>query len=130
MRFFGRLLDHNVRLCHQWGGYYGVDPLIVEAITWQESDVRDIATWEPTANEFAWGRMQILGSTARDMGFLGALEALLAPENGVRYGTAYLADRLRIHEDLFLAVDAYNKGTPAGPHTEYVRGVLSHIGRH
>jgi soluble lytic murein transglycosylase-like protein len=122
------VFDLNRALAHKWGRVYGVDAVIVEAMIQQESSGRDVATWEPKVSEYAWGRMQILASTAREVGFRGPDGALLAPENSVRYGCAYLASRLARFGDVWLAVDAYNKGTPEGPDTAYVRGVRSHIG--
>jgi soluble lytic murein transglycosylase-like protein len=66
---------------------------------------------EPNGLE-SFGLMQILVTTARDLGFTGAPLDLFDPYTGVLWGTRYLAKQLkRYGGDLTKAVAAYNAGT-------------------
>lgn len=49
-------------------------------------------TWEPSVNEFSYGPLQILGSTARIKGYKGNLEDLCSWKYGLYYGMAFLSD--------------------------------------
>ncbi|GAB6035868.1 hypothetical protein JCM15519_04270 [Fundidesulfovibrio butyratiphilus] len=87
---------------------------------------------ERVCRAISWGPMQIMGETARNIGFRGWFPELCVPEVGVEWGCAYLA-RLR---DRFLAtggwevvVRAYNGG-PGHAYdvaNNYPAEVLSHI---
>lgn len=66
---------------------------------------------EPNGAE-SFGLMQILSSTARDLGFTGAPTDLFDPYTGVLWGTRYLAKQLqRYGGDYSKAVAAYNAGS-------------------
>jgi len=68
-------------------------------------------TWEPAAAEYSYGPMQVLGSTARGLGFQGALGDLMAPETGIYWGTAYLRQLIdRYGFDFDSVISAYNRG--------------------
>lgn len=57
------------------------------------------------------GLMQVLPSTARMLGFVGAADALAAPETNIHYGVAYLARAWRLAGgDLCTAVMKYRAG--------------------
>lgn len=75
---------------------------------------------EMRARAISWGLMQIMGQTAREMGYGEPyLSALVNPEVNIHYGTKYLASRLR----RFGAIDgvrAYN-GSIKNPDTEKYR---------
>ena len=145
-----RLLDMTRHSALIVGASLGVDHSLIHAICLVEGD-RDVATAEPGARwrhpstdvkqhgDYSWGRMQVLTSTAYGLGYrhpggmplppaadtAGLLEfgrPLLHPFRSIYYGSRYLRTRLRKYPK-WLAVDAYNKGTPAGEHTEYVRRV-------
>ena len=89
---------------------------IVSAEGWNAS----APTWEPTVQEHSYGPMQILGSTARDMGYTGDLARLHEIRVGMRYGTKYLADRHRRYGDTCRAISAYNAGRPIAHNLPYV----------
>ena len=87
---------------------------------------------ERIGRSISWGLMQIMGETARCVGFRGWFGELLMPETGLAWGCAYLA-RLR---DRYLArggwpgvLRAYNGGPGnwANPANHYPDAVLSHI---
>ncbi len=62
---------------------------------------------------YSFGLMQIMGQTARELGFRETfLGGLLTPEVGLEWGCRYLKSQLdRYHGDLEQAVAAYNLGT-------------------
>lgn len=69
-----------------------VDPSVALAIMWQESKGKSVQTWEAKVKEYSWGPMQILGSTAREMGWTGPLDQLKTiPKLSVYYGMKYIA---------------------------------------
>lgn len=132
------------------GAMLGVDHALIHAVCIAEGD-QDVATpepgarwWHPGADakqrgDYSWGRMQVLTSTAYDLGYRhprglslplasdvgGLLEygrPLVQPFRSIYYGTMYLRSRLREYPK-WAAVDAYNKGSPAGDDTDYVRRV-------
>lgn len=49
-------------------------------------------TWESRVNEYSYGPLQILGSTARLKGYKGPLDGLCSWETGLYYGMAFLSD--------------------------------------
>lgn len=62
----------------------------------------------------SFGLMQVMGQTARELGFEGPfLTALCDPETGMEYGCRYLAKQVGRYRDRGLdwAVAAYNAGT-------------------
>lgn len=64
----------------------------------------------------SFGLMQIMGQTAREVGFEGTfLTELCEPEIGLEYGCRYLAKLARQHHDRYGwegVVAAYNAGSP------------------
>ena len=63
----------------------------------------------------AWGLMQVMGATARSVGFDGRLPELAAPDINVRVGVAYLNTLMSKHRaryGLEGVVAAYNGGSP------------------
>lgn len=60
----------------------------------------------------SYGLMQVLNTTARDLGLTGDPTALFVPEVGIGYGVKYLAQQLkRYGGDVTKAVAAYNAGS-------------------
>lgn len=61
----------------------------------------------------SWGLMQVMGTVAREHGFLGPfLSALCDPETGLDYGCLYLSKQMRRYPGkVWHAVSAYNAGT-------------------
>jgi soluble lytic murein transglycosylase-like protein len=63
----------------------------------------------------AWGLMQVMGATARSVGFDGRLPELTDPNVNVRLGVAYLETLMRKHQSkhgLAGVIAAYNGGAP------------------
>lgn len=58
----------------------------------------------------SFGLMQIMGETARDIGFVGHLTELFVPEVGLEWGIRYLQNLLAKYHDRDAAVSAYNWG--------------------
>lgn len=71
---------------------------------------------ERTLRATSFGLMQIMGSTAREVGFEGTfLTELSSPEIGLEYGCRYLAKLARRHHDRYGwegVAAAYNAGSP------------------
>ena len=66
---------------------------------------RDMAT--------SWGLMQVMGITARELGFRGDPCELLNPPVGVRWGCKKLAELMRRYPDAPKdVISAYNAGSP------------------
>jgi soluble lytic murein transglycosylase-like protein len=76
---------------------------------------------ELNLQKFSYGLMQLLGSSARDLGFEGPLPSLHQPEIGIEWGCKKLAQlekRYPIGSD---SIAAYNTGSPLyGPDGHYV----------
>lgn len=80
---------------------------------------RDAEWW---AQQASWGLMQVMGGTARWLGFMGPdLAALCEPRIGMKWGCAYLERLVKRYGSLQDAVSAYNQGAPAkGPDGKYL----------
>lgn len=67
---------------------------------------------EAYARATSWGLLQIMGQTARSIGYKGPFEDLLKPENGLEWGCEYLeAIRAKYpREPWEVIVRAYNGG--------------------
>ena len=66
---------------------------------------------EARARSISWGLMQIMGQTARELGYTGDLAALCDPDYGVDWGCHKLKKCLDAHVgDLNAALLAYNGG--------------------
>lgn len=59
----------------------------------------------------SWGLMQVMGGTARDLGFEGPLTDLLDPQTGIEWGCRYFMTRCSEYEALLDQVAAYNAGS-------------------
>ena len=79
--------------------------------------------WQQRAS---WGLCQVMGATARFLGFRGAfLSALCHPDIGLELGARYLASLLR-RMDESDALSAYNAGAPTSANLDtYVRPILT-----
>jgi soluble lytic murein transglycosylase-like protein len=108
---------------------YGLEPSLVAAVCEQESE------WEPGAVRFepaflrryidpmklsflealdrstSWGLMQVMGQTAKELGYAGELPALRDPETAVIYGCKKLQKCFSIHGDRETSLLAYNGGS-------------------
>jgi len=126
-------------------GHYvaNVEPALVTAICLQESGGNPVAVrYEPgyrwiskhaekpnictketevVLQSMSWGLMQIMGATARDLGFTGWLTELLTPEVNLLWGCAYLEQLTSIYNGVEDVVAAYNAGSPRrGKNGQYV----------
>lgn len=79
----------------------------------------------------SWGPMQVMGQTARELGFRGTdFVELAKPEIGVHWGCRYLRSLLNKFEGMALeqayreAIARYNGG-PANPNYQYADEVLN-----
>ena len=115
---------------------YDVDPALVAALVWQESRGRRFATryeefyrWtndvarhakrhmityssEEYLQKQSYGLMQMMGGTARYIGFTDPLPTLFDTDTNLDWGVKYfktLVDRYRSTPD---AISAYNQGSP------------------
>lgn len=65
----------------------------VMSVIMKESNGKDnCKTWEPSVNEYSYGPLQVLGSTAQSKGYKGDLDQLLSWEYGLYFGMAFLSD--------------------------------------
>ncbi len=60
----------------------------------------------------SWGLMQIMGATARDLGYKGSLPALVGPWLGLDWGCKFLRKQIDRYDGALLdAVSAFNQGS-------------------
>jgi len=89
-----------------------VSPDLVLAIIGTESSGDPNAMRTEPSGVTSYGLMQVLDSTARDLGLTAAPDALLIPDVGIRFGVRYLAHQLaRYGGNVANAVAAYNAGS-------------------
>ncbi len=67
-------------------------------------------TTERNLQKTSWGLMQIMGGTARELGYDGQLTALCLAEIGLDWGLRYLAKKVKMHNQLTDQIAAYNAG--------------------
>lgn len=113
-----------------------LDPLLAIAICEQESGyvssrVRYEKNWKYLINTakhaqalgisieteiqlqmFSWGPMQVMGSVARELGYLGHLTELIIPQFGVSYGCKKLKQLSKKYLSLDDLIASYNAGSP------------------
>lgn len=117
-----------------WAMHYKVPPDLIEAIIQIESggdrcamryepnyqwlyqpyDVKPKTSTretEETGQKFSYGPMQVMGGTARELGYRGWLSDLCGPK-GVQYGVKYLNQLYSKYGDWTDVVAAYNAGKP------------------
>lgn len=87
---------------------------------------------EEVGRAMSWGLMQVLGETARCLGFQGWFPELCAPRTGLKWGCRYLrrlADRYG-HEGWEVVCRAYNggPGNRHDPKNGYPAEILKHLG--
>lgn len=66
---------------------------------------------EVVLQQMSWGILQIMGATARDLGYNGFIPELLVPEVGVHWGVKYLARLLKKYDKMEDAIASYNAGS-------------------
>lgn len=137
--------------------FYDLNPLLVAAIIAQESGGDNYAVRvEPNykytlpADDFAklngqtktteicmqkcsFGLMQVMGATARGLGFTGSLLELVDPEVNLEYGCKLLRKLSDRYPELSAVISSYNKGNskrlPDGSFENqvYVNSVLNYM---
>jgi soluble lytic murein transglycosylase-like protein len=121
------------RLIEAIASEHGIDPALVHAVVEAESNYQSTAKSQVGAR----GLMQVMPSTARDLGVTSA-RTLFDPEANLEAGVKYLKQLLtRFNGDLSSALAAYNAGpgavlkydgVPPFPETrDYVRKVLAKV---
>lgn len=146
------MIDAGIRsIIEMMGVKYGLDPDLIEAFCMQESSgdpgaVRvefgfyerytkplNYSDTEEVCRAMSWGLMQIMGETARGMGYQGKwLTGLLDPEINLDYCCRYLKGRLDKY-GYEKGIASYNSGKPRyNPNgtlvnQKYVDGVLGHL---
>jgi soluble lytic murein transglycosylase-like protein len=87
-------------------------PLILSVILAESAFNPNAKRFEPAINQTSVGLMQILPTTAKQMGFYGTEKDLTNPTNNLRYGIKYIAYQLnRYNRNLNKTVAAYNAGS-------------------
>jgi len=67
---------------------------------------------EASLQRHSWGLMQVMGATARWIGFKGPITDLLQPEVGLKWGCRYLKRLTEQHKTGPKIIAAYNAGSP------------------
>lgn len=139
--------DGLMQLAENAAAAHGLDPALVKAVchhesgNWQPWAIRyepgfysryiekmaGLSATEKTARAFSYGLMQIMGQTARELGFDGEyLAELLDPVINIEYGCRKLAKCLeRTYGDVPAALLQYN----GGGNPSYPNLVLQHYER-
>lgn len=95
----------------KWSEERGIDPILVRAVAMAESSMRsDAVRLEPRLKDASYGLMQILYSTAQEVGYSGEPQGLLNAGVNLEFGTAYLKKMLDQFGEVRLALAAYNAG--------------------
>lgn len=133
----------RLALVSKWATKYGLDPAIVAAVCEQESSWNPYAgRWEPEFfvhyvmpqnlpdlteaywRSTSWGLMQVMGQTARELGFQGKfLSQLTDPDIGVDLGCRKLQRCFEVHHEPEVSLLAYN----GGANREYGAEVLARV---
>ncbi len=129
------MIDKNSQIFLEVCKRFGVDPKVIAAIvtiesTWNPwvcrvepgyywtSKVRDFADLHRQSHQTelwhqktSWGLMQVMGGTARDLGYTDICTKLCTPELGLEYGIRYFLSRAARYPDLEDQIAAYNAGS-------------------
>lgn len=72
---------------------------------------RTTVSTEHTLQKCSWGLMQIMGGTARWMGYTGPIPALCDPEVGMHWGMKFFRHLCNEYVDINDQIAAYNAGS-------------------
>ena len=138
-------IDQRKSLAANYGKKHGLDPVLICAVAHQESSwnpwairyepgffaryilpmAEKFSDTEARARSFSFGLMQVMGQTAREMGFTGDLASLCDPDVGLDWGCYKLARCMNNHVgDVNAALLEYNGGSDQS----YATDVKSHMG--
>jgi len=81
---------------------------------------------EEWARSMSWGLMQIMGETARELGYKGPIPQLMEPDIGIEWGCVKLVKCLKEHGDLEKSLLAYN----GGGDPEYGKKVMARMAKY
>lgn len=74
-------------------------------------DPMGLTPTETIARSISWGLMQLMGESAREMGFHGKMASLCDPDNGLEWGCKHLKAKLDAHGgDVTAGLLAWNGG--------------------
>lgn len=114
----------------------GVDPDLAVAIAAHESNLNPLAVrieskWkyyfmpetfakkleitvetEMALQAMSWNVMQVMGSVARELGFVDSLQLLIEPNIGILYGCKKLKKLFATYKDEESVIASYNAGSP------------------
>lgn len=81
---------------------------------WLVGDIGTMPVRELWGQRMSWGLMQVMGATARELGFQGTFftELCNPPELGLKYGMLYLRKLYKKYGDWPDAIASYNAGHP------------------
>jgi len=135
-----------IDLAKQIAPQHGLDPALACAVIEQESggdqwairyearfylkyvsplfEDKKIDATEGMARATSWGVMQVMGQTAREAGWFGALPALCDPANGIEVGCTILARKIASADaDIQKGLEFWN----GGGNPNYAAEVLARI---
>lgn len=92
---------------------WGLPANLIKAVIWVESNgVMNATRFEESVQEYSYGLMQVLWTTALEMGFTGERKDLLQASPNIFWGSKYLSQQLRRYNgNVSSAVAAYNAGS-------------------
>jgi len=106
----------------------GVDPALLSAVCWVESNHQPAAYAESDGGSPSLGLCQIKLGTARWLGFEGEASDLMEPNTNAYYAAKYLRRQYLRYGTWERAVSAYNCGYVCN-NTSYVNRVFSRRGQ-
>lgn len=108
--------------------YFLVKAIIAKESAWNPQAIRQ----EPQLHDASRGLMQVLYSTAQDMGYGGDATGLFDPATNIQTGVAFLQSLISRYPNILDAISAYNGGHPltlasgAYANQSYVDDVLAY----
>lgn len=128
-------VDFDWSAIHEFAAEFGADPALVAAIIKVESGGNPLVMraepkfeylvtparfaeqlgitkdTEIVCQKLSWGLMQIMGGTARTLGYDNHLGLLLHSEVNIYWGCKYLGSRVKKYKSMKAAIAAYNAGS-------------------
>lgn len=120
---------------NRWAQQYQPDYPYVHKVSEFARAIGCSYTTELHMQRTSWGLMQIMGGTARSLGFRGWFGELLDPETNLRFGARYLVQLKKTYGLETDVISSYNQGQPFRTlegkykNQEYVDDILKIKGR-